>query len=218
MAVKRKGLSVNNLPTVPSLKLALVALVDNRVVEIRDRLKTTGDKLSRWAAIARDSSRTECFFCGEPSAPPMKKPEKLSWGALPICKCLYPLRTKYVEYYKDWAQHLPEIAAGVNSNEVNPATIIYSDNCIDCTRPFFITAEIIMSTFEYRHSHRQMRRCSECAGRVKAERLRQKAVQRPASSNSEQPHPKKKYPPRHPGKLTGAKMGPDVNAVKKDVG
>lgn len=195
MAVKAKPTNVFNIPPVPTLRQALVAAVDSRVSEMASllQLKST-DRLRRIAIVARDLSRTHCFFCGEVSDPLLKKTLKeVPWEKTPLCPCLAALRKvseppkppkvvappTYEEYYP-WKDNLQTIRDGA----LDPSTPLFSDVCVKkgCGERFTIHAGMVTRILQRDpHQYVQTRRCFSCGNAKRRPSVRSKsAAERPS--------------------------------------
>jgi hypothetical protein len=197
-----KTVNLSLIPPIPNLKLALVGVVDNRLMEMTRRLGgMTGDKLRRLAKIGLQLSQKTCFFCGAESDPQLKKALKLKaipWNELKLCPCMAVLRTGYKEYYP-WKEKMLQIPEMIKAKELNPKTLMYSDRCVrpGCDNRLEVTAVMVANTVEKYKNHQQMRKCKTCrdeAARLAATRKQSPAqdMEVAAKSNAAIPHKKQR--------------------------
>lgn len=176
------------IPPSPSLRLALVGVVDLRIFEMAERLGgMTGDKLRRYAKFALTFSQKDCFFCGKASSAAVKKAVKaktVAWEALKddLCECLADIRTGYREYYP-WQTDVDQMGPKIVSGDLRHDQVMYTDSCsrAGCGTHIEVTAIMIARNFVKYGMHRQMKKCKSCRDEAAKRSLKQVDVAAPAA-------------------------------------
>lgn len=174
-ATAEKGTNLALVPPVPTLQLAVVAVLDRRMDEVSKRLNLSSDKLRKAALYYRELCRGgACFSCGEPlTAEQLASLDEKRVDDMLPCTCFNKLRDGYVEHSAGWRRKIPQMIKDIksfnpkaydpdNTAKFAPFTVLFSDKCGSCKKRFDTTADTVVRLIEKHGNFEPYKRCKPC--------------------------------------------------------